>query len=149
MRAYSQDLRDRALSALERGERPSDIARNLQVSRMWVYDVQRRWLDEGRRSSLPMGGYRRSRIAHLETTICSWIEARPDMTLLELCQRIAEEEGVSINQSGLWYQLKKWGLRFKKNAARQRTRASGRPAGAQPMAGRSRRLAGRQAGVPG
>jgi hypothetical protein len=27
MRAYSQDLRDRALRALERGDRPTEIAR--------------------------------------------------------------------------------------------------------------------------
>ena len=39
MHAYSQDLRDRVLRALERGERPSDIARRLEVSRVWVYDV--------------------------------------------------------------------------------------------------------------
>ncbi|RMW95089.1 transcriptional regulator, partial [Allofranklinella schreckenbergeri] len=35
MRAYSQDLRDRVLAALERGERPSAIARRYEVSRMW------------------------------------------------------------------------------------------------------------------
>jgi hypothetical protein len=37
MEAYSQDLRDRVLRALERGERPVDIARRLEVSRIWVY----------------------------------------------------------------------------------------------------------------
>ena len=36
MHAYSQDLRDRVLGALARGERPSAIARRYEVSRMWV-----------------------------------------------------------------------------------------------------------------
>jgi hypothetical protein len=34
MHAYSQDLRDRVLGALERGERPSEIARRFEVSRV-------------------------------------------------------------------------------------------------------------------
>ncbi|MBI3344920.1 MAG: transcriptional regulator, partial [Gammaproteobacteria bacterium] len=37
MYAYSRDLRDRVLDALERGERPTDIARRYEVSRVWVY----------------------------------------------------------------------------------------------------------------
>jgi Homeodomain-like domain len=56
MRAYSQDLRDRVLRALGRAERPSDISRHFEVSRMWVYEVRRRWEEQGCRSSLPMGG---------------------------------------------------------------------------------------------
>ena len=36
MNAYSQDLRDRVLRALERGERPTAIADRFEVSRVWV-----------------------------------------------------------------------------------------------------------------
>jgi len=39
MKAYSQDLRDRILGAVERGERTVDIARRYEVSRVWVYRV--------------------------------------------------------------------------------------------------------------
>ncbi|WP_193565731.1 helix-turn-helix domain-containing protein, partial [Nitrosomonas sp. GH22] len=67
MHAYSQDLRDRILGALDRGEGPTAIARRFEVSRMWVYQVRKRWKEEGQRHSLPMGGYRRSRIAHKES----------------------------------------------------------------------------------
>ena len=42
MEAYSQDLRDRVLRALERGERPTAIAARFEVSRVWVYQVQNR-----------------------------------------------------------------------------------------------------------
>ncbi|PXV72355.1 helix-turn-helix domain-containing protein, partial [Nitrosomonas eutropha] len=42
MHAYSQDLRDRILGALDRGEGPTAIARRFEVSRMWVYQVRKR-----------------------------------------------------------------------------------------------------------
>jgi transposase len=127
MAAYSQDLRDRVLGALERGDRPTDIARRFEVSRVWVYQVRKRWQEAGQRHSLPIGGYRRSRIAHREADIRRWIEATPDMTLAELSERLAGE-GIQIKVPALWHQLNKWGLSFKKNPARQRAVARGRAA---------------------
>jgi transposase len=122
MQSYSQDLRDRVLRALERGERPSDIARRFEVSRVWVYDVRNRFRDQGERSSYQVGGHRRSRIAHLEMSIRAWIEAEPDLSLAQLCERVAQQ-GIQIKVPALWHQLDKWKLSFKKNAARQRARA--------------------------
>lgn len=128
MHSYSQDLRDRVLWALERGERPSGIARRLEVSRVWVYQVRDRKQKAGLRTSLPIGGHRRSRIADLEPELRAWIEAEPDLTLHQLCSRLAEK-GVAIKSGALWHQLNKWNLTFKKNAARQRARTGGRTAG--------------------
>ena len=47
MQSYSQDLRERVLWALDRGERPSSIARRLEVSRVWVYQVRDRAAEVG------------------------------------------------------------------------------------------------------
>ena len=49
MRAYSQDLRDRALQALGRGESLASISRRLEVSRQWVCDVRDRMVLHGER----------------------------------------------------------------------------------------------------
>lgn len=125
MRSYSQDLRDRVLRALERGERPTDIAERYEVSREWVYQVKVRFKREGVRHSLRMGGYRLSCLAPLESELRAWIKAQPDLTLGELCERVAQH-GVTIKAPALWHQLNKWGLSFKKNAARSRARARGR-----------------------
>ena len=114
MHAYSQDLRDRVLGALERGERPSAIAKRFEVSRVWVYQVKARFLEEGERSSRPVGGYRVSRIAHLEATVRAWIKAQPDLTLAQLCERLDEHQGIPIKPPALWHQLDKWQLSFKK-----------------------------------
>ena len=129
MHAYSQDLRDRVLGALERGERPSAIAKRFEVSRVWVYQVKARFLEAGEWSSRPVGGYRLSRIAHLEATVRAWIKAQPDLTLPQLCERLAQHQGIQIKPPALWHQLDKWQLSFKKNAARQRARTRRREAG--------------------
>ncbi|WP_074929169.1 helix-turn-helix domain-containing protein [Nitrosomonas eutropha] len=62
-------FRDRILNALERGERPTDIAARFGVSRVWVYQVRDRFYKEGKRGPLQVGGYRRSRVAHMEQTL--------------------------------------------------------------------------------
>jgi len=134
MRAYSQDLRDRVLRAVERGERPTEIARRFEVSRMWVYQVREDWQREGRRASLPVGGHRRSCLASCEAQLRAWIAAQPDLTLAEMCLRLEREVGVRIKIPALWHQLDKWGLTLKKNLARQRARASRRATGALAVA---------------
>src|SRR5580704_4522759 len=95
MQAYSQDLRDRVLRALERGEGPTEIARRFEVSRIWVYRVRDREQQTGDRCSLPVVGYRKSRLEGSEHHLRSWIAAQPDLTLAELQQRL-DEHGVSI-----------------------------------------------------
>jgi transposase len=68
----------------------------------------------------------------MEPVLRAWIEAEPDLTLVELQQRLAGR-GVSIKVGALWHQLNKWNLSFKKNLARQRARARGRAGGTPRM----------------
>jgi len=133
MQSYSQDLRDRVLWALDRGERPTAIARRLEVSRVWVYQVRGRERKTGQRTSFQIGGHRRSRVAGMEPVLRAWIEQEPGLSLAELCQRLVGQ-GVSIKIGALWHQLNKWNLTFKKNPARQRARARGRAASAERLA---------------
>jgi len=114
MRAYSQDLRDRVLRALEQGEKLISIARRLEVGRGWVHEVRRAFAEEGRSGSRRMGGHRVSRVAALEQTIRGWIAEQPDLTLSEMCQRLETGHGVLLKVPALWHQLNKWGLTFKK-----------------------------------
>ena len=109
------------LRALDRGDRPTEIARRFEVSRIWVYQVRHRVQATGERNSLRIGGYRRSRLADSELVLRAWIAAEPDLTLTELQRRLAEQ-GVAIKIGALWHQLDKWNLTFKKNSARQRAR---------------------------
>ena len=132
MQAYSQDLRERVLRALDRGDRPAEIARRFEVSRLWVYRVRDRQQETGVRSSFQIGGHRRSRLAEREQMLRAWIAAEPDLTLAELQQRLAQQ-GVATKIGALWHQLNHWNLTFKKNLARQRARARRRAGGAARM----------------
>lgn len=129
MQAYSQDLRERVLRALDRGDRPAEIARRFEVGRVWVYQVRDRLQKTGERSSFQIGGHRRSRLADLEPMLRAWIKAEPDLTLVEMQERLAKQ-GVPIKIGALWHQLNRWKLTLKKNPARQRARARGRAASA-------------------
>ena len=133
MQAYSQDLRERVLRALERGDRPTEIARRFEVGRIWVYQVRNRMQQTGERGSFQIGGHRRSRLAGMEAVLRGWILAKPELTLVQLQERLAQR-GVSIKIGALWHQLNQWNLTFKKNSARQRARARGRTGGAARMA---------------
>jgi transposase len=132
MQSYSQDLRDRVLRALARGEGPSAIAERFEVSRFYVYQVRDREQETGVRSSFQIGGHRRSRVEEAEPVLRRWIAAQPGLTLEELRERLASQ-GIEIKIGALWHQLNKWNLTFKKNAARQRARARGRAGGATGM----------------
>src|ERR1035441_3444531 len=130
--SYSQDLRERVLRALARGEAPTAIARRYEVSRVYVYQVRQREQETGVRTSFPIGGHRRSRLAAMESELRDWIAAEPGLTLAELQERLAQQ-GVSVKVGALWHQLNRWNLTFKKNSARQRARARGRAGSAAPM----------------
>lgn len=127
MQSYSQDLRERVLRALERGERPTDIARRFKVSREWIYKVRHRFLESGVRYSFRIGGHRVSRLEPLKATIHTWIAENVDVTLTEIVDRL-KKRGVAIKVPALWHQLNKWGLSYKKNSSRQRARAGRRAA---------------------
>jgi transposase len=126
---YPQEFRDRVLAALGRGEKASEIARRLEVSRQFVYQVRDRLVLDGERGVRQLGGYRRSVVEGMESTIRVWLKAEPDLTLQELCDRLAAQ-GRILKVPALWHQLNKWGLSLKKNPARQRARARRRAAGA-------------------
>ncbi|MGD0001027.1 MAG: hypothetical protein ABSE21_13105 [Bryobacteraceae bacterium] len=70
----------------------------------------------------------------MESELRAWIEAEVDLTLAEICARLAQQTGIQIRVSALWRQLDKRNLTLKKNPARQRTRARGRAAGALAVA---------------
>ena len=148
MQAYSSDLRERVLRAIERGDRPTEIARRYEVSRMWVYQVGKRLQATGERTSHHIGGWRRSRVADMQATLMEWLRLEPDLTLAQLCERLAEQ-GIQIKAAALWHQLDKWGLSFKKNAARQRARSARRAASAPVLAGQASQPTGAKAGIPG
>ena len=120
MRPLSQDLRQRIIAARKRGEGTGEVCKHFGVSRK---SVERFWKEHGRTGQcLPkqIGGYRPSRLAKHDRALQRWIEAKPDLSLVELQQRCADQLEVSIGITALWHRLRRLGLSLKKNDARRR-----------------------------
>jgi len=54
MKAYSKDIRERVIRAIERGETPLATAQRLEVGFGWVYKLLRRYRAIGNYEALPL-----------------------------------------------------------------------------------------------
>jgi len=96
--AYSTDLRERVLVAVEAGEPADAVADEFMVGRSSVY----RWMaaarDEGRCEPKPMGRGPQPIIRdETEVALCRLLEADNHLTLVECRDRLAAETGVRVN----------------------------------------------------
>ena len=96
--AYSTDLRERVLVAVEAGEPADAVAEEFMVGRSSVY----RWVtaarDEGRRVPKRLGGGPKPIIRdETEAALCRLLEANNHLTLMECRDQLAAETGVRDN----------------------------------------------------
>ena len=95
--AYSTDLRERVLVAVEAGEAADVVAEAYMIGRSSVY----RWItaarDEGRRTPKLMGGGPKPIICdETEATLCRLLAANNHLTLMECRDQLAAETGVRV-----------------------------------------------------
>lgn len=138
MRAYSQDLRERALALHASGVRPVEIARRLSVSVVWVHRVLRRHRETGVKTALAMGGHRPRKLAGCEALLLGWMSERSDTTLEEYREKL-RREGICVGRMTVARTLKRLGVSLKKNRARRRAGQAGRSRAARGMAARPAR----------
>jgi transposase len=98
--AYSTDLRERVLLAMEGGATPEAVARRFAVGRSTAY----RWLEaareEGRRSAKPMDGGPKPTISgEVEAALRGVLAESNRLSLAECRDRLAERTGVHVH---LW-----------------------------------------------
>ncbi len=116
MKAYSTDLRERAVSRVESGECTiPEAARRYQVSEPSL----ERWLARKRMtgSCAPLshaGGVLR-KLATAETAIRAAVKAQPDATLQELCERVEQETQIKSDPSMMCRELARLKLPLKKS----------------------------------
>ena len=96
--AYSTDLRERVLVAVEAGEPADAVADEFMVGRSSVY----RWMaaarDEGCCAPKPMGRGPKPIIRdEIEATLRHLLEANNHLTLMECRDQLAAETGVLVN----------------------------------------------------
>ena len=94
MKPYSNDLRRRIVEAIQENEETqADIAGRFAVSISFVEKLWQRFRTTGSYAALPRGGGQRRALAGDAFLIREAIKEQPDLTLAELCRRVAAASG--------------------------------------------------------
>lgn len=118
----SEDLRIRVVRAVDGGMSRRAAAERFGVSVSSAIRFVKEWHESGATRAKRVGGDQRSqRIEEHHETIMNAIEAKPDMTLVEIAEMLETERGASFAPSSIWRFLDRHGVTFKKKRARGRT----------------------------
>jgi len=120
---YSEDLRERVVTAVERGLSRRQVAGLFDVGISTVIRWVQRFRATGSFSARPMGGDHRSRLTGARTWILERIAAAPDLTIEELRDEL-RERGVIVGYGTVWRFFVREAMTFKKKRARGRARAA-------------------------
>ncbi len=117
-KAYSEDLRQRIVDAVESGDSRRQAAAHFDVSVSSAIRYARRWRETGSVRASAMGAPRRSKLDPHANWLLMQIDETPDLTLEEIIARLGAEKGVKSSLGGLWNFFHRHGISFKKNRAR-------------------------------
>ena len=133
--AYSLDLRERVIGAVEAGASRRRAAAVFKVSVSTVIRWAKRVDETGDYAPLPSGGDHKSKDveAHREWLL-SIVAAEPDLTLEEIRGRLSAAHQLPKSLSCLWRFFARHNISFKKNRARLRTRQARRETRPRGMA---------------
>jgi transposase len=109
--AYSQDLRDRVLSA-DGASRA--VAARFGVSVSYVVKARQRYFRDGDVAARPQRSHTPRLLAELHDAIAKHVSLHRDSTLDELRAWLREAHGVSVSMGLMWTTLVRLGLTLKK-----------------------------------
>jgi transposase len=116
---YSEDLRQRIVSAVEAGSSRRQAAQTFSVSASSAVRVLQRWNDEGVVAARAMGAPRRSKLDDHEAWLLELIRVTPDMTLEEIQASLHAERSMMTSIPTIWRFYDRHDISFKKNRARR------------------------------
>lgn len=126
---YSQDLRDRVLTASAEGSSARQVAARFEVGVSTAIVWIRREKETGVRSALVRGQPRGSKLDIHEDFLLEVIAETPDITLHEIRFKIMECLDLSAAIGTIWKFFDCRDITFKKNGTRCGARATGRLGG--------------------
>ena len=124
MNPYSHDLRERVIAALEAGETQAKVAERFGISKSALEKWWYRWRDTGSYAAKPHASGPLRTLHACEAFVRAEVKKQPDVTLAELCERVAEAKGVSASPSMMCRTLRALQLPRKKSLS---TTVSKRP----------------------
>ena len=116
-RAYSLDLRERVVSAVEAGASCRAVAERFGVAVSTVVKWSQRYRVTGSVAPSQIGGHRRPILEPHRDFIVEQINRTSHLTLHRLKDALAAR-GVVVSHNTVWEFLRREGLRFKKNPGR-------------------------------
>jgi transposase len=131
-KAYSEDLRERVIAAVEAGATRHAAAAQFKVSVSSAIRWARRWQMDWEIAAKPRGGSVSPLEDHAGAVVALAAE-QPDLTLDEFCAVLRERQ-IETSRVSVWRFFSRHGLSFKKNSARQRTGTAGRGRGTTALA---------------
>ena len=119
-RAYSLDLRQRAVALVAAGQSRRAVARLLGLGESSVIRWTQRHTSTGDCAAKPRGGKRPVLLLGQRDWLLARITAVPDLTVRALRAELAER-GTRVSPDTVWRFLRQERLTFKKKPARRRT----------------------------
>lgn len=113
-RAYSVDLRQRVIEAVQGGLSAHQAAERYAVAYSTAVLWVRRLRQHGEWGPRKMGRPRGSLLDPHAEYLLALLEQTPDLTLAELAARLKRERQVQVGITALWNFLNQQGLTFKK-----------------------------------
>ena len=135
-KAYSRDLRERVITAVETGASRREAAERFEISVASAVKWLQRWYQQRSAAPKPRGGSV-SPLEEFAVEILDLIAQRPDLTLVETVAELRKRR-IKTSRSSLWRFLDRHNITLKKSAASSRTAASGCGASAPPLDTRAR-----------
>jgi len=96
-RAYSQDLRERVMAAVESGTGAYAAASVFQVSVSYIYKALGRRRTTGETSARPWAGGPKPKLAAHDEGLRARVMSKPDATLAELQAWLIKEHGMKVS----------------------------------------------------
>ncbi len=121
-RPLSMDLRERIVAAVEGGGSRQGAARRFDVSPSCVIKLMQRWRATGSLAPGRMGGWKDYALAEHEALVRALLTERPDLTLEELREALAQQ-GIEVGRSSVDRFLKARQLTLKKSRSAPPNRA--------------------------
>ncbi len=132
-RACSNDLRERVVKAVAAGASCRSAALRFGVAPSSAIKWVGLWRERGDVSPGSSRGRKRSPLHVHRDWLLALNRAEPDLTLIEVRDRLASELGLVTAEASVWRFFAREGIRFKKNAAALRARQARRGAQADEL----------------
>jgi transposase len=114
-RAYSQDLRERVMAAVDSGTGAYAAAAIVRGSVSYISKVLGRRQTAGETRARPWAGGPKPKRAAFAEALSAWVASEPDAPLAERQAWLIAEHDGKVSIGGLWKRLRQLGLTLKKS----------------------------------